>query len=233
MPHRLEKVLGDGVVVLASGSPRRKDILENQLGVKNFRVIASQFPEDLNKNDYAPFEYVVQTAIRKALDVYQSEADSDEPPALVLAADTVVVSDGIILEKPRGVDHHVQMLQRLRDSKHPHKVFTGVIAIVPFEKPVVPGYAMESYLGESTVRLRPDITDEEIIEYVKTQEGSDAAGGYKIQEDGGRKLIKSYQGEISNIAGLPVEGTIKLIEKTFKCAQDLDSESEDEDIMRF
>lgn len=215
----------EGRVILASKSPRRVEILRNELGLKNVETIPSQFPEDLSKEAYTPFEYPVQTAIRKALDVYKSEVDADDPPALLLAADTVLELQGQTLEKPRGIDHHVAMLKSLRDSPYPHKVYTGVAAIVPFEKPVAPGYSLETYLGISEVTFRKDITDQEIIDYVASEEATDAAGGYKIQGEGG-KLIEKVEGDRFNVIGLPVEGTIDLIEKTLRYAEDSDSELE-------
>lgn len=225
---RLASLIRGGRVVLASKSPRRIDILKTQLGIDDFDVVPSNFRECLSKDAYAPFEYVVQTAIRKALDVYEAEIGKDDPPALLIAADTIVVDNGMVLEKPRGIDHHVAMLKQLRDAIYPQRVYTGVVVIVPLDKPVSPGYAMESYLGESQVTFRKDITDDEIIHYVSTREGNDAAGGYKIQGQG-RKFIKEIKGDISNIVGLPINGTASLIEKTFKIAAMSDSdESEGE-----
>ncbi|PRT53436.1 Maf-like protein C3G6.03c [Wickerhamiella sorbophila] len=225
MDTRLLKRLNGQRVVLASKSPRRLDIVKEQIGLDSVEVIGSGFPEDLDKDQYAPFEYVVQTAIRKAIDVYQSEVDADEPPALVLAADTVVVNQGLILEKPVNVEHQIAMLKQLRDAPHPHRVFTGVVAIVPLEKPIAPGYAMESYLGDSKVKFRSDISDEEIEAYAKSGEALDAAGGYKIQ-GGAKKFVENVEGDVFNVIGLPVGGTIKLIENTFRVAEDSDSESD-------
>lgn len=217
----------EGRVILASKSPRRVEILKNELGLKNVEIIPSQFQEDLNKDMYAPFEYPVQTAIRKALDVYQGEVDADEPPSLLLAADTVLEMQGQTLEKPRGIDHHVAMLKSLRDSPYPHKVYTGVAVIVPFEKPVIPGYALETYLGISEVTFRKDITDQEIIDYVASGEAKDAAGGYKIQGEGGM-FVENVKGDKFNVIGLPVDGTRELIEKAMRTAEDSDSELENE-----
>lgn len=225
MEARLLKRLNSQRVVLASKSPRRLDIVRNEIKIKSVEVVGSGFPENLDKDLFAPFEYVVQTAIRKAIDVYQSEVDADVPPSLVLAADTVVVNQGIILEKPTDPQHQIAMLKQLRDAPHPHRVFTGVIAIVPLEKPIAPGYAMESYLGETTVTFKKDITDKEIEDYVATGEALDAAGGYKIQGGAGH-FVEKVDGDFFNVVGLPVDGTIQLIEKTFKIAEDSDSESD-------
>ncbi|CAN6674449.1 dTTP/UTP pyrophosphatase [Trichomonascus vanleenenianus] len=223
--HRL---LSQGRVILGSTSPRRREILKNQLGFTDLSVFPSGFAEDLDKRLYAPFEYVIATATHKVLDVYQAEVDSDRPPSIVIAADTIVVANGQILEKPRGIDHHIQMLKTLRDAKVPHKVFTAVACIVPFEEPVSPGYAMESHLEETAVYFKHDITDEEIAAYAASGEAKDAAGGYKIQEEG-KKFVDRIEGDYFNVVGLPVDSTVKLIEKTVKASLNSDDHSDSDD----
>ncbi|KAI9659845.1 MAG: hypothetical protein M1821_001196 [Bathelium mastoideum] len=104
-------------VILASASPRRKQLLA-QIGLTQLDTVPSTVPEDRPKS-LAPFEYVLQTATRKAQTVYAAEIDNRArgEPALVIAADTVVVSaGGVILEKPRGEREHMEMLRRLRDG---------------------------------------------------------------------------------------------------------------------
>lgn len=206
-----------GRVVLASKSPQRLQIVKSELGYANAEAVKSGFAEDLDKDMFAPFEYCMQTAIQKALDVYRAEANADEEPGLLIAADTVIELNGITLEKPKGADDHIEMLKKLRDNKAPHSVYTGVAVIVPFEKPVMPGYALETCLGHSLVDFRSDATDEEIIEYVKSGEASDAAGGYKLQGKG-EKFLKVVKGDKFNVIGLPVEDTKKLIAKTIEQA---------------
>lgn len=215
-------------ITLASKSPRRKEILENALGLKNITVFPSGFAENFDKFTLAPFEYVVQTAVQKVMDVYRSVIDADEPPSLVLAADTVVVVDGEIFEKPRGVEHHVQMLKRLRDARGPHKVYTGLACIVPFEQPVAPGYALETALDYTDVYFDSTISDEQILEYVKSREAADAAGGYKIQGEKGKNLVKGINGEFYNVMGLPMKATIKLMQKTIEASQNGSDESDSE-----
>jgi septum formation protein len=232
MDPSLTRLIGRRRVVLASRSPRRKEILEKELGLKNVTVFPSGFAEDLDKFKLAPFEYVLETAQEKVLDVYKAEVDADDPPAVVIGADTIVVNGSIILEKPLGVDHHISMLKSLRDNPLPHKVFTAVACIVPYDIPAHPGYAMETHLEETEVYFKNDITDEEILEYVRTGEGSDAAGGYKIQEIG-KKLVEKIEGDYFNVVGLPAAATAKLIKKTINMAKspsDVDTDSNyDED----
>lgn len=166
-------------VILASASPRRRQLLA-QIGLSNLAIIPSTVPEDFPKT-LSPFEYVLQTATQKAMTVYSSQINSpDGEPALVIAADTVVVSPrGQILEKPRSEVDHIAMLKGLRDSVS-HKVYTAVVVMAPLPSARDPGYALESTVEETTVKFGRDISDEMILSYVKTREGADKAGGYGV-----------------------------------------------------
>lgn len=110
-------------------------------------------PENFPKT-LTPFEYVLQTALQKAMTVYKQELNSRlGDPGLVLAADTVVVShSGHILEKPRSEKEHVAMLKELRDTGGgKHKVLTAVACMAPLESARDPGYALETLVEETTV----------------------------------------------------------------------------------
>ncbi|TKX22962.1 Maf-like protein [Elsinoe australis] len=198
-------------VILASASPRRKQLLA-QIGLTDLEIIPSNAPEDFSKT-LAPFEYVLQTAESKAMAVYKQEIDSSKgEPALIIAADTVVVSPlGEILEKPRSEKHHIAMLQGLRNSGV-HKVYTAVVCMAPREDAVSPGYAIETQVEETAVRFDPAITDDLILAYVKTREGADKAGGYGIQGTGAI-LVEKIDGSFDNVVGLPLRVTLQLIEK--------------------
>ena len=150
----LQKIRGKRII-LASASPRRKQLLA-QIGLSNVLVIPSTAPEDLAKT-LAPFEYVLLTAEQKAMNVYRAEIDNPAgEPALIVAADTVVVSmTGEILEKPRSEKEHFATLQKLRDQKW-HKVYTAVVCMAPLETPIDPGYAMESHVEETAVKFDAD-----------------------------------------------------------------------------
>ena len=185
----------------------------------------SPLPEDLPKS-LSPFEYVLKTATQKAIHVYSSEIDNTElgEPALVLAADTVVVSNmGHILEKPRSEADHIAMLKMLRNSGH-HKVYTAVVVMSPLKSARDPGYAMETAVEETTVRFGVDISDEILLAYVRTREGVDKAGGYGIQGIGAI-LVDRIEGSFDNVVGLPLRATIGLIERVL--AQSDEEELED------
>lgn len=153
-------------IILASASPRRKQLLaqvgsrfpateitltsNSQIGLTNLTIIPSTFAEDLSKS-LTPFEYVLQTATQKCIAVYQKECDND--PALIIAADTVVVGlNGEILEKPRNEKEHIAMLRGLRTAVE-HKVVTGIACIAPLEEALDPGYALETHVEETTVKF--------------------------------------------------------------------------------
>jgi len=96
------------------------------------------------------------------------------------------------------------MLRHLRDTKS-HKVFTAIACVAPLEVPVQPGYCLRTTVEETTVFFGNEdiITDEVLQAYVASGEGSDAAGGYKIQEGGGI-LIEKIIGDYANVVGLPI-----------------------------
>jgi septum formation protein len=208
-------------VVLASQSPRRRQII-GYLGLP-IEVIPSNAAEDLPKS-LAPFEYVLGTATKKARAVYQQEITNEEKgePALILAADTVVVNTatGTILEKPTSEAHHFSMLRSLRDSRN-HKVYTALVAMAPLESARQPGYAMESHVEETDVVFDGDVSDELIMAYVRTREGADKAGGYGLQGLGSI-LVEKVEGSYDNVIGLPLKATLKIIEAVMAKADDED-----------
>ncbi|KAF3481202.1 uncharacterized protein GIQ15_03961 [Arthroderma uncinatum] len=207
-------------VILASASPRRKQIIA-YLGLPNIEIIPSNTAENFPKT-LTPFEYVLETAMEKGLAVYKQEIDNEEKgePALILAADTIVVnpSTGEILEKPRSEAQHMEMLMGLRDAGD-HKVYTAIVAIAPLESARAPGYAVESVVEETSVRFDAQITDELLLAYVRTREGADKAGGYGMQGLGS-VLVEKIDGSYDNVIGLPLRATLMLIEKVMATADE-------------
>lgn len=209
-------------VILASASPRRRQLI-SLLGLPNIEIIPSNAAEDLPKT-LAPFEYVLATATKKAQAVYTQEITNETKgePALILAADTVVVdtSTGTILEKPRSEAHHLHMLKALRESRD-HKVYTAMVAMAPLASARDPGYAIETAIEETAVRFDGEVTDELILAYVRTREGADKAGGYGLQGLGSI-LVEKIEGSYDNVIGLPLKATLKLIENVMEKADDED-----------
>lgn len=195
-----------------------------QIGLTKLEIIPSTLPEDFPKS-LSPFDYVLQTATQKATTVYAKEVNNASlgEPALVIAADTVVVSSmGQILEKPRSEAEHISMLTSLRDGG-PHRVYTAVAVMSPLESARDPGYALETTIETTAVKFDKDVSDDLILAYVKTREGADKAGGYGIQGIGAI-LVERIEGNYDTVVGLPLRATLGLIEKVL----DHDDELEDE-----
>lgn len=214
-------LLRDRRTILASGSPRRKQLLAT-IGLTNIEIIPSSFEENLPKTT-SPFEYVLATATEKAMTVYKQEINNEArgEPALIIAADTIVVSkSGEILEKPRSEAHHITMLKSLRDTGI-HRVYTAVACMAPLESARDPGYALETAVEETAVKFDTGVTDDLLLAYVKTREGADKAGGYAIQGSGSI-LVEKIDGSHDNVVGLPLRVVLKLIEKVVERSEDAD-----------
>lgn len=185
--------------ILASASPRRKDIL-SELGV-NFRIITADTDEHSPETD--PRRLTEELASRKGMAVYEllkrSPVDGIDPEAaVIISADTVVFCDGEILGKPRDESDAIRMLKAL--SGRSHSVVSGVAITV--------GGACKSASSLTKVMVDP-VPDSEILRYVRTGEPMDKAGAYAIQ---GRfsPWISSIEGCYFNVVGLPVNCLNKL-----------------------
>lgn len=186
-------------LLLASGSPRRADLLR-QIGIP-FEVAVPRVDETPRAGE-APVDYAERIARDKAAAV----------PAegrVVLAADTVVVLDGRILGKPASAADGVAMLERL--GGRTHEVLTAIA--------VTDGEALASEVVTTTVRFTP--VDRQLAEaYWATGEGADKAGGYGIQGIGGI-LAESIEGSYSAVVGLPLPETERLLRRfgvdTWRC----------------
>lgn len=184
--------------ILASQSPRRRTLLE-QLGVE-FEVQVSPAEETLTESK-SPSETVEDLARRKVKPVA-----STHPTALVLAADTLVAHDGIILGKPESSQEARDMLRRLSGSTH--TVYTGIA--LQHEK---------SERNASTVAAThvtfASLTDEEIQAYVETSAPMDKAGGYGIQDHTGPLFVEQIEGDYYNVVGLPLRDLYLLCQRKF------------------
>nr|XP_018902125.1 PREDICTED: N-acetylserotonin O-methyltransferase-like protein [Bemisia tabaci] len=173
-------------IVLASGSPRRKEIL-SQVGLK-FEVVTSKFPETLDLSNYKTHaDYAIDTAFHKVKEVSDREAAD-----LIIGADTVVSLGDKILEKPESDAHAVAMLTELSGKQH--TVYTGVI--------IKKGDKYVKFSEETKVKIG-DLPKSVIEAYVKTGEPLDKAGGYGVQGIGG-SLIQGIEGDFYNVMGLPL-----------------------------
>jgi septum formation protein len=197
-----DRVLTGGVppLVLASGSPRRRHILE-QLGLAFEVAPAPEGVETPWSGSEAPVAFAERLARGKAAAVSVSH-----PDAIVLAADTIVVLDGSVLEKPRDEADARAMLFRLAGREH--VVHTAAV----IETPGGRDRRTAVFGVESTrVRFRPLRLDE-IAAYVATGEPLDKAGSYGIQGYGAA-LVESVHGCYFNVMGFPVTRVLALLEE--------------------
>ncbi|HHW45498.1 MAG TPA: septum formation inhibitor Maf [Clostridiales bacterium] len=179
------------MLVLASASPRRKEILKN-LGYE-FECLPVDIDETI-QNGVLPETAVSGLAQKKA-----AAALKLRPDCVVIGSDTVVVLDGKILGKPRDRDHAFQMLKSL--SGRVHTVYTAV-AIMSESK-------NEVFCSNTDVEFYP-LTDEEIKEYIDTKEPMDKAGAYGIQGKG-MTLVKRISGDFYTVVGLPAAETARRL----------------------
>lgn len=184
--------------ILASNSPRRREILNNA-GV-SFFVYALEVDESVPSGTL-PFDAVKIVSARKA-NAVKSELGERASGKIILSADTVVSADGKILGKPENEIKAVEMLRFLSGRRH--TVYTG-FTIIKDE------FEFSDY--ESTDVVFRSLSEKEIVSYVKTGEGNDKAGSYGIQGIGGL-LTEKIQGDYFNVVGLPISKiNVTLFEK--------------------
>jgi len=179
-------------IILASGSPRRRQLLA-AAGL-SFDVIESGVPEEHADGELAR-DYALRMAREKACAVSLRAAG-----ALVVGADTVVVCDAVILEKPASGDDARRMLRMLSGRSH--------VVITAFAL-ARDGTTLESEAVESRVTFR-NLGDAEIDEYIATDEPFDKAGAYGIQGLGAG-FISRLEGSRANVMGLPTEQVVAAL----------------------
>jgi len=187
---------GTSPVILASGSPRRRELLGHM------RVPFEVMPAGVDETVADPRpDCALELAVRKARAV--AEALGPEREGLVLAADTVVWCEGELLGKPADARDAKRMLSIIAGRWH--EVYTGVCVLSLADG------REETLLQRSNVRLVP-LTEAEIAAYVATGEPMDKAGAYAIQGLGGA-FIDEIAGSPSNVMGLPMAQTAALFKR--------------------
>lgn len=191
----LRRVLRTRTVILASSSPRRREILRSCR--VSFRVVPPmvQEPAPSGRDSRA---WTRRWAERKALSLRPSSR-----VGLVVAADTIVVFKGRAMGKPADAANARAMLNHL--SGRTHRVITGV-AVVDTERSRAATASEVSY-----VTFRP-ISQSEITAYIRTGEAWDKAGAYALQGHGGQFVV-AVQGPVDNVVGLPVRRLAQLIDR--------------------
>lgn len=183
----------DRELVLTSSSPSRKMLLE-QAGV-SFEVVVSGVDETVPAS-LSPAQTVELLAERKGKAVLPLRPDKP-----IIAADSVVSIDGLILGKPKDDQEAKATLRRL--SGRTHQIFTGVCLLAN---------GREEVFHQSTKVTFYPLTEEEIADYVALGESQGRAGAYGI-EGIGVVLVQSIEGDYSNIVGLPVAETLRRLRK--------------------
>lgn len=182
-------------IILASGSPRRRELLE-RMGVREFTVMSPDADESLEEG-LPPAEQVERLSRRKA-EAVAAQAGAD---ALIIAADTVVALDGAILGKPADEEEAFRMLSALSGVRH--QVYTGVTV---------------TRNGKTLTRHEVTSVDfraleaEEVELYIATGECMDKAGAYGIQGYGAL-LIEGINGDYYNVVGLPVVCLARMLKE--------------------
>lgn len=199
-----------GQIILASASPRRRELLE-QIGLE-FEVCPAKGEEVITKE--APEEVVMELAKQKAMEVaamlktYESSHAELMTPqdVMIIGADTVVSSDGKILGKPKDEADAFAMLSAL--SGKTHEVYTGVSLVFLSAS----GRAGEHTFYEKTKVTMHEMDKEEIERYIATGEPMDKAGAYGIQ---GKCAIfvDKIDGDYNNVVGLPVAAIYRELKK--------------------
>ena len=180
-------------LILASGSPRRRELLS--LYTTDFTVCVSDFDESAVRAD-TPAQLVEQLARGKCLAV-----SAQHPGAVVIGCDTVVDVNGTVFGKPHSAEDAKRMLRALSGATH--EVHTGVC--------ISDGTRTESFVDSCRVTFFP-LSGEEIDFYASTPEPYDKAGAYAIQ---GRAAVwlDAIEGDYYTIMGLPVSRTVRLLEQ--------------------
>lgn len=180
-------------IILASVSPRRKELLK-EIGLK-FKVVKSDFKEYIDPK-LKPHQLAKKLSLEKAKTVYKNYKNS-----IIIAADTFVVCEGIILGKPKNKEDAKKMLEFL--SGKSHLIITGFT--------IIHGNNVITKSQETKVYMK-EISNEEINAYIRTKEPFDKAGAYAIQGRA-KKFIEKIEGDLSSAIGLPIHSLMAELKK--------------------
>lgn len=187
----------DSDIVLASASPRRRDLLAS-VGI-SFAVVPSRAAEEVIAGE-TPEEHVVRLSKEKAREVASRK---EVPGRWFIGSDTIVLCDDAILGKPRDASDAADMLSSL--SGRSHRVLSGYAIFDRRSGTSVAGVV------STTVRVK-ELTEDEIAGYIATGEPFDKAGSYAIQGIGAF-MILGIEGSYTNVVGLPLCEVVEVLEK--------------------
>ena len=185
-------------IILASGSPRRKELLK--LVVPEFDIMISGVDEKIDK-DLTVEQQVTKLSYIKAKDIYE-KTDGDR---LIIGADTIVVKNNKIYGKPKNKENAKQIIKELLDGDRTHRVLTGLTVI--YEKD---GEYKEYKLYDEAKIFLKNISDEEIEKWIATGNAMDKAGAYGIQNEF-CVHVEKVEGNYMTVLGLPVHKLYDII----------------------
>ena len=191
--------MGKSKIILASGSPRRKELLL-QIGIVP-EIIVSHVEEKITSD--IPAEVVMSLAEQKAVDVAKEMPEG----TVILGSDTVVAADGKILGRRKSHEEAYEMIRRLAGRSH--QVYTGVCLVK--KGPEGEADTVVSFYDETDVNVSP-MTEKEIREYADSEEPMDKAGSYAVQGFFAR-YIDGLKGSYANVMGLPVHLVYQELKK--------------------
>lgn len=177
-------------IILASASPRRKELL-TQIGVE-FDIMVSDKETDIDSTD--PIKACEKQAMQKALDIEEKAALKYKEDHIIIAADTIVALEGSILGKPKDKEEARLMLEKISGKKH--KVYTAVCVFNSRLK------THKSFVEETAVEVA-ELSKKDIDFYLSKDEAYDKAGAYAIQGLFSRYIV-GIEGDYYNVMGLPV-----------------------------
>lgn len=185
-------------IILASGSPRRKELLK--LVVPEFDIMISGVDEKIDK-DLTVEQQVTKLSYIKAKDIYE-KTDGDR---LIIGADTIVVKNNKIYGKPKNKENAKQIIKELLDGDRTHRVLTGLTVI--YEKD---GEYKEYKLYDEAKIVLKNISDEEIEKWIATGNAMDKAGAYGIQNEF-CVHVEKVEGNYMTVLGLPVHKLYDIV----------------------
>ncbi len=196
-------------IILASKSPRRKELL-SRIGIE-YECIVSEAEEKTTES--SPDKVVAELSRQKAENIFEiiRAGERDNSPMVIIGADTVVACDSNIMGKPKDKQDAGRMLKLLEGRSH--SVWTGVtLLFVNIDKNG--NYSENKVISETfaceTKVYMYHVSDNEIEEYIKTEEPLDKAGAYGIQGIAA-KFIEKIEGDYKNVVGLPVSALYQRI----------------------
>lgn len=187
-------------VILASGSPRRKELLK--LVVLEFEIIVSNVEETL-KEGLTPEEHAKRLSYIKAKDIF----DKTKGDRIVIGADSMVVKNNKIYGKPKNKEHAREMIKELINGDKTHKIITGLSVIIEEN-----GRYKEHITYDEVIVHLKDISDKEINEWINTGHAMDKAGAYAVQDEFS-VFVEKIEGNFTTAVGLPTHKLYDIIKE--------------------